>query len=131
MNGNKYTNLQTTHSTICTGHDPQKLKTIIELTVENRKQAATALKTEREQHEEQIANYKGDDPLEPWLGYITWTQDAFPSGNGRLVELLEECCRTFKDNERYKNDERYLKVWLMYADLCCNPIDIFMFFACQ
>lgn len=30
-------------------------------------------------------------------------------------DLLERCSRRFKDEERYKNDLRYLKVWMAYV----------------
>ena len=32
-----------------------------------------------------------------------------------MGNLLERCMTTFKDQERYRNDERYAKVWLHYV----------------
>lgn len=32
-------------------------------------------------------------------------------------ELLERCSRRFRGDERYKNDLRYLKVWMAYVSL--------------
>lgn len=49
--------------------------------------------------------------------YIVWTSENFPKGGRDLGNLLERCMTTFKDQERYKNDERYAKVWLRYVSL--------------
>lgn len=48
---------------------------------------------------------------------IKWIQDAFPPGGdcSGLVVIFEQCVRTFWLDERYKNDLRYLKVWLEYV----------------
>ena len=32
-----------------------------------------------------------------------------------MGNLLERCMTTFKDQERYRDDERYAKVWLHYV----------------
>lgn len=57
------------------------------------------------------------------ISYIIWTSENFPKGGKDLANLLERCMTTFKDQERYKNDERYAKVWLryvsIYLSLCC------------
>ena len=57
------------------------------------------------------------------ISYIIWTSENFPKGGKDLANLLERCMTTFKDQERYKNDERYAKVWLRYVSiylyLCC------------
>ena len=47
--------------------------------------------------------------------YIVWTSENFPKGGKELGDLLERCMTTFQDQERYKNDERYAKVWLRYV----------------
>lgn len=47
--------------------------------------------------------------------YIVWTSENFPKGGKDLGNLLERCIRTFQDQERYKDDERYAKVWLRYV----------------
>lgn len=58
-----------------------------------------------------------DDPLEVWVRYVNWTVETFPSGNSHdsgLVNLLERVTREFIHEEQYKNDPRYLKLWLQY-----------------
>lgn len=48
---------------------------------------------------------------------IKWVQEAFPMGGdySGLVVIYEQCVRTFWHSDRYKDDLRYLKVWLEYV----------------
>lgn len=41
--------------------------------------------------------------------------------------MLERATRAFKDEARYANDLRYLKLWVAYADLLPAPGDVFAF----
>ncbi|KAK9053344.1 hypothetical protein SSX86_029977 [Deinandra increscens subsp. villosa] len=76
-----------------------------------------------------IDEYEGEDPLQPWLDCIKWVQDAFPPGGdcSGLVVIFEKCVRTFWHDERYKNDLRYLKVWLEYAEDCDDAEVVYSF----
>jgi checkpoint serine/threonine-protein kinase len=59
-----------------------------------------------------------DDPLEVWLRYINWTIETFPSGHSSesgLLPLLERATKEFLHDGQYKNDPRYLKLWVQYA----------------
>ncbi|XP_044509948.1 mitotic spindle checkpoint protein BUBR1 [Mangifera indica] len=78
---------------------------------------------------EAIDEYQGDDPLHPWIQCIKWVQEAFPAGgdSSGLVVLYEQCVRTFWHSERYKDDLRYLKVWLEYAENCVDAEVIYSF----
>ncbi|ESW25120.1 hypothetical protein PHAVU_003G009000 [Phaseolus vulgaris] len=78
---------------------------------------------------EAIEEYQGDDPLLPWLQCIKWVQEAFPPGgdSSGLVVIYEQCVRAFWHSERYKDDLRYLKVWLEYADNCFDADVIYAF----
>lgn len=42
-----------------------------------------------------------------------------------LLPTLEKGTLEFKDTEKYKNDHRYLKMWMRYAELCSDSLDIF------
>ena len=48
---------------------------------------------------------------------IKWVQFAYPSGghHAQLRPLLERCTRELLQQERYKQDPRYLRVWLQYV----------------
>lgn len=78
---------------------------------------------------EAIDKYEGDDPLDPWIQCIKWVQEAFPQGgdSSGLVVIYEQCVRTFWHSDRYKNDLRYLKVWLEYAEHCADAEVIYSF----
>ncbi|CDR47939.1 CYFA0S40e00144g1_1 [Cyberlindnera fabianii] len=73
-----------------------------------------------------------DDPIQPFLDYIDWSIKNFPSGRSvesGLLPLLERCTSHFKDDVVYKNDPRFLKVWLQYVKYSENPRDIFVYLA--
>ncbi|AES59939.1 putative mitotic spindle checkpoint protein Bub1/Mad3 [Medicago truncatula] len=78
---------------------------------------------------EAIDDYKGEDPLLPWLECMKWVQEAFPPGgdSSGLVVIYEQCVRAFWHSERYKEDLRYLKVWLEYAENCFDKEVIYSF----
>ncbi|CAR29586.1 hypothetical protein ZYGR_0AD02690 [Zygosaccharomyces rouxii] len=77
-----------------------------------------------------------DDPLELFLEYISWINNAFPQGGtskkSGMLDVIERCIMYFKDMETYKNDPRYLKVWLWYVELYSSDVlqeskDIFVY----
>ncbi|XVF00215.1 hypothetical protein REPUB_Repub03eG0266000 [Reevesia pubescens] len=78
---------------------------------------------------EAIDEYEGDDPLQPWLDCIKWVQEAFPPGGdfSGLVLIYEQCVRAFWHSDHYKDDLRYLKVWLEYAEHCSDAEVIYSF----
>ncbi|XP_040377148.1 mitotic spindle checkpoint protein BUBR1 isoform X2 [Oryza brachyantha] len=78
---------------------------------------------------EAIDEYRGEDPLQPWLDCIKWVQESFPTGGdcSGLVVIYEQCVRAFWHDGRYKDDLRYLKVWLEYAGNCADSEVIFRF----
>nr|XP_043634191.1 mitotic spindle checkpoint protein BUBR1 [Erigeron canadensis] len=76
-----------------------------------------------------IDEYEGEDPLQPWLQCIKWVQDAFPCGgdSSGIVVIFEQCVRTFWHDPRYKNDLRYLKLWVEYAGFCDDAQVVYSF----
>ena len=48
---------------------------------------------------------------------MAWTQASFPAGGpgSRLHETLERCTRALLSQPRYKDDLRYLRVWIQYV----------------
>lgn len=53
--------------------------------------------------------------------YILWAEQMFPKGgpDSVLTKLLERCASQFNTDERYKNDERYIFVWMK---MVCNAV---------
>ncbi|KAI5970253.1 BUB1 [Candida margitis] len=91
------------------------------------------LQQERDQFELQLRNLDDlDDPLQVYLSYIDWTHRNYPQGANTfsdLFGLLERCASKFRDISLYKNDSRYLKVWLEYIDYHDTPRDAYIYLA--
>lgn len=87
---------------------------------------------QRSEFEKQILLEELDDPLQAYIDYIEWTHNHYPQGSNAesgLLVLLEKCTSQFRDTPYYKNDPRYLKVWLEYAQYSDSPRDIFVYLA--
>ncbi|KAI1768298.1 Mad3/BUB1 homology region 1-domain-containing protein [Hypoxylon sp. FL1150] len=73
----------------------------------------------RAEYEAEVANLsESDDPLDIFDRYVRWTFDAYPSAQAtpqsQLHTLLERATKAFIGSAQYKNDPRYLKLWLHY-----------------
>ncbi|KAI4247493.1 MAG: hypothetical protein L6R40_001441 [Gallowayella cf. fulva] len=68
--------------------------------------------------QELLAIADSDDPLDIYDRYVKWTLNAYPSAQAtpesQLRPLLERATRAFQTVTHYKNDPRYLKLWLNY-----------------
>ncbi|EMG48247.1 BUB1 Checkpoint serine/threonine-protein kinase BUB1 [Candida maltosa Xu316] len=91
------------------------------------------LSKEREQFEQKLLDCDElDDPLQVYIDYIDWTHYNYPQGantDSGLLILLEKCTSNFRDIQLYKNDPRYLKVWLEYTNYSDSPRDIYVYLA--
>jgi len=75
-----------------------------------------------------------DDPLDIFDRYVKWTLNAYPSAQAtpqsQLLPLLERATKTFLSSSHYKNDPRYLKLWLHYIRFFSDsPRETFAFLA--
>ena len=90
---------------------------------------ATDIAKQREEWEARLQTASADgDPLKLWLDYLGWHRDMCVSGGGpaqQMLPLLERCVFAFKDDSRYTDDVRYLRVWISYADLVRDTESIF------
>ncbi|TXG50073.1 hypothetical protein EZV62_025948 [Acer yangbiense] len=70
-----------------------------------------------------IKSYSGTDPLLPWLRGIKKMKETLPSDvlKDKLPRFLQKCTRSFESDRRYKNDMRYLRVWLQLMDFVGDP----------
>ena len=73
----------------------------------------------RQEYElEVLAIADSDDPLDIYDRYVKWTLSAYPSAQAtpesQLRSLLERATKAFQSVPHYKNDPRYLKLWLSY-----------------
>ncbi|KAJ3285076.1 hypothetical protein HK104_009651 [Borealophlyctis nickersoniae] len=68
-----------------------------------------------------------DDPLDPHHRYLRWLQERLPMGHKDIMRALETALRLFRKDARYKNDPRYLRMWLMLAESAQEPLDVFKY----
>lgn len=89
----------------------------------------------RKEFEKELENIdEADDPLDVYERYVKWTLDAYPSAQATpqsgLLPLLERGTKAFQSSPHYKNDSRYLKLWLHYIRLFSDaPREVFVFLA--
>ena len=58
------------------------------------------------------------DPVD--CQYVGWIMYNYPSGSSSesgLITVLEEATRTSSDEPVYKNDKRYVHLWIEYANI--------------
>eukprot|EP00842_Homolaphlyctis_polyrhiza_P004544 jgi/Hompol1/5090/HPOL_000486-RA len=67
------------------------------------------------------------DPLEPHFAYIKWIEQHLSPQHAAYLQALESTLRRFKRDQRYKNDVRYLQLWMRVAKRSRSPIDIFKY----
>jgi checkpoint serine/threonine-protein kinase len=87
----------------------------------------------RAAYERELANIdEADDPLDVYDRYVKWTLDAYPSAQAtpqsQLLPLLERATKAFQSSTHYKNDPRYLRIWLHYIRFFSDaPREVFVF----
>ncbi|KAJ6008110.1 hypothetical protein N7540_012086 [Penicillium herquei] len=87
----------------------------------------------REEYETELqAIGESDDPLDVYDRYVKWTLNAYPSAQATaesgLLPLLERATKSFLSSTHYRNDPRYLKLWLHYIRLFSDaPRETFAF----
>ncbi|KAF4459438.1 BUB kinase [Fusarium albosuccineum] len=87
----------------------------------------------RAEFEAEVENLaESDDPLDVFERYVRWTFDAYPSAQAtpqsQLHTLLERATKAFIGSAQYKNDPRYLKLWVHYIHFFSEaPRETYMF----
>ena len=87
----------------------------------------------RAEYEAEIQSItESDDPLDVYDRYVRWTLDAYPSTQAtpqsQLHTLLERVTKAFISSAQYKNDPRYVKLWLHYIHFFSDaPRETYMF----
>ncbi|KHN98573.1 Mitotic checkpoint serine/threonine protein kinase, Bub1 [Metarhizium album ARSEF 1941] len=87
----------------------------------------------RAEYETEIQNISdSDDPLDVFDRYVRWTLDAYPTAQAtpqsQLHTLLERATKTFITSAQYKNDPRYLRLWVHYIHFFSDsPRETYMF----
>ncbi|KAL4929361.1 putative checkpoint protein kinase (SldA) [Aspergillus undulatus] len=89
----------------------------------------------RQEYEAELqAIGESDDPLDIYDRYVKWALNAYPSAQATaesgLLPLLERAVKSFLSSSHYKNDPRYVRLWLHYIRLFSDsPRETFAFMA--
>lgn len=89
----------------------------------------------RQEYETELQTIgESDDPLDIYDRYVKWALNAYPTAQATpesgLLPLLERAVRAFLSSAHYKNDPRYLRLWLHYISLFSDaPRETFAFLA--
>lgn len=89
----------------------------------------------RAEFEAEVASLaESDDPLDIYDRYVRWILEAYPSAQAtpasQLHTVLERATKAFVSSPQYKNDPRYLKLWLHYIAFFADaPRETFVFLA--
>lgn len=68
-----------------------------------------------------------DDPLTIFEQRYLYLQSHQLPSDPAIIELLDLATRQFVEDKRYRNDPRYLRLWLAYARLVSDPNDVYAF----
>ncbi|KAK2155419.1 hypothetical protein LSH36_241g07000 [Paralvinella palmiformis] len=87
------------------------------------------IRQQRQEFETELRTYKGDDPLDVWTRYISWIEQTFPKGGkeSHIDEILHKCVTAFRGDERYNSDTRFLDIWIKFASICTEPLEIYKY----
>lgn len=66
-----------------------------------------------------------DDPLAAYCEYALFITDYYPAGSPHSVRAIEEPCRKYAKEERYRDDLRLLRLWILYIELRRDKLDVF------
>lgn len=111
-------------------YSPSPLHKLSTPTPSDTKNVNDCIRAEYEAEVQSIS--ESDDPLDVFDRYVRWTLDAYPSAQAtpqsQLHLLLERATKTFISSAQYKNDPRYLKLWVHYIHFFSDtPRETYMF----
>ena len=79
-------------------------------------QPSGTLEEERRSFQDKIEGAcSSEDPLAPWLEYYEWAKESFPSSRREQLLVLQSATKLFRNDTRYHQDERFLRLWIIYV----------------
>jgi hypothetical protein len=126
--GRRVTALSTILSTPHALRDPKLVQERTKL----RATVTSALQTDSSTAGEDEEVVEDPSPLVAYSTFVTWTLEHYPQGHSAesgLLELLEEATRVLKDHDdgRYRDELKYLKLWILYASFVEKPVIVYKF----
>ena len=70
---------------------------------------------------------QGQDPLQHWVGYIEYMKQTYPSNKRVLFHTYQKCVESCIHEQRYKSDQRFVHICVLYADKCPDPLKLQQF----
>ena len=97
------------------------------LSNQQRSSTGTSKVSEREIELLKVAesSMEGEDPLQHWVAYCQHVKENNPKSSTETLLVLEKITNLFKQTSVYKNDMRYVAIWIEYADLIPTPGKLF------
>lgn len=88
--------------------------------------AASQIEVQEMEHEKNLEEainnrVESSQLLDVFALYFKWLRDSYPTQSDKSLKLLERCTCSLKDDLAMKNDIRYVKMWIEYADLVRLP----------
>ena len=75
-----------------------------------------SLEMQKQKHERTIKDAAtSPDPLAPWLDYHKWVKQTYPNARQEHLTVLQNATKLFRDSKQYKQDNRYLRLWVLYV----------------
>ncbi|KAF9946959.1 hypothetical protein BGZ72_010998 [Mortierella alpina] len=73
-----------------------------------------------------------DDPMDVYARFVKWTMENYPQSaaqghDSQLMPLLEQAYEMFKGDPIYRNDPRFIKLLMLYAEKVESPLDVFKY----
>ncbi|KAI0566340.1 Mitotic spindle checkpoint protein Bub1/Mad3 [Gracilaria domingensis] len=65
--------------------------------------------------------------LDFYLAYALFIVDYFPAGSKHLVQAVEDPCRRHAKDENFRDDIRFLRLWILYIEMRRDKLDAFTY----
>ncbi len=80
---------------------------------------------ESSQHDRIIHDDEDSDPITLWLEYIQYMKTTYPSNLLALFAIYKRCVHCLIHHSRYQQDQRFVRICVLYADRCEDSLDTF------
>ncbi|PXF41423.1 Mitotic spindle checkpoint protein BUBR1 [Gracilariopsis chorda] len=65
--------------------------------------------------------------LDAYLEAAFFISDHYPAGSKHLVSVVEDGCRKYAKDDRFRDDIRFVRLWVLYAEMRSDKLDVFSY----